>query len=47
MNLDRRTAVAALAGAGLLWGTSVPPDQARPRLVAAFGDPVGLAQAAG
>ena len=24
MNLDRRTAVAALAGAGLLWGTSVP-----------------------
>ena len=24
MNTDRRTAVAALAGAGLLWGTSVP-----------------------
>jgi O-acetylserine/cysteine efflux transporter len=24
MNLDRRTALAALAGAGLLWGTSVP-----------------------
>jgi hypothetical protein len=24
MNTDRRTAVAVLAGAGLLWGTSVP-----------------------
>ena len=24
MNLDRRTAVAALAAAGLLWGTTVP-----------------------